>query len=212
MPSVFYFLRFFSQRLLALHIFFWYIFLITQTLQEKSGQVHINSPVPLHLAFSHIFVFSHIYLYKITLEEAAILSNTKIIVLQRKELIYTGIFAFLILFFVLLIFLMFGGKKNTTKQADSQYTPGVYTSELALNDTLLNIEVVVDENHINSVSFSNIDESVTAMYPLLQPALTDLETQLCNNIPINEVVTNDESKYTQTLLLDAIKTALEKAK
>ena len=107
---------------------------------------------------------------------------------------------------------MFGGKKNTTKQADSQYTPGVYTSELALNDTLLNIEVVVDENHINSVSFSNIDESVTAMYPLLQPALTDLETQLCNNIPINEVVTNDESKYTQTLLLDAIKTALEKAK
>ena len=140
------------------------------------------------------------------------MSNTKIIVLQRKELIYTGIFAFLILFFVLLIFLMFGGKKNTTKQADSQYTPGVYTSELALNDTLLNIEVVVDENHINSVSFSNIDESVTAMYPLLQPALTDLETQLCNNIPINEVVTNDESKYTQTLLLDAIKTAVEKAK
>lgn len=140
------------------------------------------------------------------------MSNTKIIVLQKKELIYTGIFAALLLFFVLILILMFGpGQKEQTKET-AQYIPGVYTSELALNDTLLNIEVVVDENHINSVSFSNLDDSVAAMYPLLEPALTDLETQLCNNVSLDSVTTSEGSKYTQTLLLDSIKHALAKAK
>lgn len=140
------------------------------------------------------------------------MSNTKIIVLQKKELIYTGIFAALLLFFVLILILMFGpGQKKQTKET-AQYIPGVYTSELALNDTLLNIEVVVDENHINSVSFSNLDDSVAAMYPLLEPALTDLETQLCNNVSLDSVTTSEGSKYTQTLLLDSIKHALAKAK
>ena len=140
------------------------------------------------------------------------MSNTKIIVLQKKELIYTGIFAALLLFFVLILILMFGpGHKKKVKET-AQYIPGIYTSELALNDTLLNIEVVVDENHINSVSFSNLDDSVAAMYPLLEPALTDLETQLCNNVAPDAITTSEDSKYTQTLLLDSIKHALAKAK
>ena len=82
---------------------------------------------------------------------------------------------------------------------------------LTLNDTLLNLEVVVDKNHINSLSIVNIDESVSAMYPLLEPTIEDLEKQLSNNVPINEVTTSSESKYTQTLLLDAIETILDKA-
>ena len=63
----------------------------------------------------------------------------------------------------------------------------------------------------NSVNFVNIDESVTTMYPLLEPALEDIEKQLCNNVPISEVSTNDNSKYTQTLLLETIEETLEKA-
>ena len=141
------------------------------------------------------------------------MSKTKIVVIQRKELIYTGIFVGLGILLICLLIFMFrpASHTDTASQTTSSYKPGVYTTELSLNDTLLNIEVVVDENHVNSVSFSNIDDSVAAMYPLLEPTLSDIESQLCNNVDISEISTTENNKYTQTLLLDAIQETLEKA-
>ena len=141
------------------------------------------------------------------------MSKTKIVVIQRKELIYTGIFVGLGILLICLLIFMFrpASKTDTASQTTTSYKPGVYTTELSLNDTLLNIEVVVDEHHVNSVSFSNIDESVSAMYPLLEPTLSDIESQLCNNVDISEISTSENNKYTQTLLLDAIQETLEKA-
>ncbi|CDE46915.1 putative uncharacterized protein [Clostridium sp. CAG:411] len=139
------------------------------------------------------------------------MSKTKIVVLQRKELIYTGILIGLGFLFILLFVFMFHGKEEKKGKDTAQYTPGVYTTELSLNDTLLNVQVVVDESHVNSVSFENIDESVSAMYPLLEPTLTDIEKQLCNNVAIENISTTEDNKYTQTLLLDAVKKALSKA-
>lgn len=141
------------------------------------------------------------------------MSKTKIVVIQRKELIYTGIFVGLGILLICLLIFMFrpASQTDTASQTTASYKPGVYTTELSLNDTLLNIEVVVDENHVNSVSFSNIDESVSAMYPLLEPTLSDIESQLCNNVDISEISTSENNKYTQTLLLDAIEETLEKA-
>ena len=141
------------------------------------------------------------------------MSKTKIVVIQRKELIYTGIFVGLGILLICLLIFMFrpASQTDTASQTTASYKPGVYTTELSLNDTLLNIEVVVDENHVNSVSFSNIDESVSAMYPLLEPTLSDIESQLCNNVDISEISTSENNKYTQTLLLDAIQETLEKA-
>ena len=142
------------------------------------------------------------------------MSKTKIVVIQRKELIYTGIFVGLGILLICLLIFMFRPDSHTdaANQTTSSYKPGVYTTELTLNDTLLNIEVVVDKNHVNSVSFNNIDESVSAMYPLLEPTLSDIESQLCNNVDISEISTTENNKYTQTLLLDAIEKTLEKAK
>lgn len=142
------------------------------------------------------------------------MSKTKIVVIQRKELIYTGIFIGLGILLICLLIFMFRSdpSTDTASQSKSSYKPGVYTTELSLNDTLLNIEVVVDENHINSVSFSNIDDSVAAMYPLLEPTLSDIESQLCNNVDISDISTSENNKYTQTLLLDAVKETLDKAK
>ena len=140
------------------------------------------------------------------------MSKTKIIVLQRKELIYTGIFLALGLLLLLLLVFMFRPKGEEPSQDTAQYTPGVYTTELSLNDTLLNIEVVVDENHVNSISFCNIDESVSAMYPLLEPTLSHIEKQLRNNVALEEISPSEDNKYTQTLLLNTIAETLEKAK
>ena len=141
------------------------------------------------------------------------MSKTKIVVIQRKELIYTGIFVGLGILLICLLIFMFrpASQTDTASQTTASYKPGVYTTELSLNDTRLNIEVVVDEHHVNSVSFSNIDESVSAMYPLLEPTLSDIESQLCNNVDISEISTSENNKYTQTLLLDAIQETLEKA-
>ncbi len=139
------------------------------------------------------------------------MANTKIVVLHRRELLYTGIFLSLLFVFILLSLILFFPKKQADTKEQAKYVPGVYTSSLNLNDTELNLEVVVDQNHINSVSITNIDESVSAMYPLLEPSLSEIEKQLSNNIPLSEIQVTEDGKYTQTLLLEHIQKALELA-
>ena len=142
------------------------------------------------------------------------MSKTKIVIIQFKEIIYTAVFAGLgILLILLLIFMFLPDKKNqdSTAKDSAKYTAGVWTSELTIGETSLNIEVVVDESHINSVSITNLNESVTTMYPLLQPSLDDIASQLNKTGDIDSVKLSDSSKYTQTVLLDAVKATLEKA-
>lgn len=141
------------------------------------------------------------------------MSKTKIVIIQLKEIIYTAIFAGLGILLILLLIFMFlpDKKKDNDVKESAKYTAGVWTSELTIGETSLNIEVVVDESHINSVSITNLNETVTTMYPLLQPSLEDIESQLLKTGDVNSVELSDNSKFTQTLLLDAIEVTLEKA-
>lgn len=92
-------------------------------------------------------------------------SRTKIVVLHMKEIIYTAIFAALALLVIVLLIFMFGtGKKDSAVKNEKQYTPGTYTSTLTLNNTNLEVEVSVDAYKINSIRFSNLDETVTTMF------------------------------------------------
>lgn len=102
--------------------------------------------------------------------------------------------------------------KATATPEANLYIPGVYTTVIALNDTYLNLEVVVDANHINSVRIVNTDEAITTMYPLVESSITSISEQLCNDIPLESVTFNEESKYTQSVLLDAVEIALDKAR
>lgn len=141
------------------------------------------------------------------------LSKTKIVVIHLKEIIYTALFAGLGILLVVLLVIMFLNKKDdsTATMTGTQYTPGVYNSTLVLNDTSLNLEVVLDKDHINSVRIVNIDDTITTMFPLVEPSLNDIAEQLINGVDIDSIVISDDSKYTQTLLLDAIKATLAKA-
>ena len=144
------------------------------------------------------------------------MSKTKIVVLQLKEIVYTAIFVALGIVLILLLIFMFVGKKDSTladvNQQDSvKYTAGVYTTSLTLNDNVLNLEVVVDENHINSVRLLNIDEAISTMYPLIEPSLSKIEQQLVSGVSLDELEYADDSKYTQMLLVDAIQATLDKA-
>lgn len=148
------------------------------------------------------------------------MSKTKIVVLQMKELVYTGIFVGLGLLLIILLIIMFYPRRERTSTADTSsvseenasYKPGIYNSELQLGDTTLNLELVVDESQIKSISFVNLDDSVTTMYPLVKPSLASIEEALIAGTPIDEIQLTEKSKYTQTMLLDGIKQALDKAR
>ncbi len=146
------------------------------------------------------------------------MAKTRIIVLKLKKLLRIAIPVALILVLFVLLFVLFLSPKNDDTNNGESVTPtvatyraGVYNSVIELNDSFLNLEVVVDTDHINSVRLVNLDEATAAMYPLMEPAAADLNAQLSAGTPLEEVTLSESSKYTQTLLLEGIKSTLEKA-
>ena len=138
-------------------------------------------------------------------------AKTKIVVLHMKELIYTVIFAVLAILLIILFVFMFGQEKKDESVETMKYTPGKYTSSIVFNDNTIDVEVVVDENSIQSVSLVNLDESVATMYPLMQPALDSISEQIYEKQSLTDVDYGTENQYTSAVLLDAIKDAVKKA-
>lgn len=201
-------------------------------------------------------------------------ANTKIVVLRRKELLYTGIFAALgVLFVILLLMLLLPGKDADTSSGtpdspdgtaaaempdnvadlgrssqfsdaedvstgasadtsavldnasdavldsasgpvgtDNTYIPGIYTTELILGSETANVEVIVNDHAITSVSLADPSETLTTMYPLLEPTMESLNDQLCEMQDPGQVTYSAETRYTSLVLLEAVKASLEKAK
>ena len=192
-------------------------------------------------------------------------ANTKIVVLRRKELLYTGIFAALgVLFVILLLMLLLPGKDTDASYGtsdspdgtaaempdnvanlgrssqfsdaedvstgagadtgavldsvsgsvgtDNTYIPGIYTTELLLGNETVNVEVIVSDHAITSVSLADPSETLTTMYPLLEPTMESLNDQLCEMQDPEQVTYSAETRYTSLVLLEAVKASLEKAK
>lgn len=139
-------------------------------------------------------------------------SKTKIIVLHMKEIIYTTVFVALGILLVILLVVMFRpGGKDKGADAKKQYTPGIYISTLTLNNTNLEVEVSVDEAHINSIRFSNLDEAMTTVFPLIQPAIEDIADQVYEKQSLEDISLSKDTPYTSQVILDAIKEAITKA-
>lgn len=142
-------------------------------------------------------------------------AKTKIVVLKMKELIYTAIFVGLAILLIVLFLTMFkGSKKKDEAPGDAQatsYVPGVYTASLALNSQNLDVEVIVDSDSIQSVRLLNLDESMTTMYPLMEPTLDSLAAQILEKQSVQDVTYAENTKYTSYVLLQAVQTALNKA-
>lgn len=140
-------------------------------------------------------------------------SKTKIVVLHMKELIYTVIFVVLgILLILLLIFMFLPNKKDNDKtQETMQYIAGVYNSSIKFNDNAIDVEVVIDNNRINSISLVNLDETIATMYPLMQPALDNISQQIYETQSLDNITYSEENQYTSVVLLQAIEQALQKA-
>ena len=134
-------------------------------------------------------------------------SKTKIVVLHMKEIIYTTIFIVLGILLLLLLFFMFLPEKKEGSPGAKQYQPGIYTSTLTLNNTDLEVEVAVDASHINSIRFSNLDDTV----PLIQPAIEDIAEQVYDTQSLENISLPQENPYTSQVILDTIEEALKKA-
>lgn len=141
------------------------------------------------------------------------MSKTKILVIHLKEIIYTALFVSLGILLIILLVIMFLNKKgdSTPTMNPSKYTPGVWTSSMVLNDTALNLEVVLDKDKINLVRIVNIDDTITTMFPLVEPSLESIAEQLYRGVDIDEITVSENSKYTEQMLIQAVKAVLEKA-
>lgn len=150
-------------------------------------------------------------------------SKTKIVVLHRKELIYTGIFVLLGILFIILVIAMFFSKDEgaqnmestpsteSTEAQETSYIPGVYTTSMVFSEHTVDVEVTVDQDSINSIRLVNLDESVTTMYPLIEPVFETLTQQIYETQSLETVTYENENKYTAMVLLDAIANSLSKA-
>ena len=139
-------------------------------------------------------------------------NKTKIVVFHLKELIYTAVFAGLGVLLVILLCWMFQSKDDATKVQETMYVPGVYTSGFQMNDSAIEVEVIVDADHINDISFVNLEESVAAMYPLMEPALESIRAQIYETQSLDNITYEANNQYTTEVLLMAIEDALNQAK
>ena len=139
-------------------------------------------------------------------------AKTKIVVLHMKELIYTAIFVGLGILLVVLLLFMFLPKKEKDKYVETmKYVAGVYTSSILFHDSTLDVQVIVDENRINSISLVNLNETVTTMYPLVEPALEEVSDQIIKTQSVENISYQADNQYTTVMLLNAVENALEKA-
>ena len=151
--------------------------------------------------------------------------KTKIVVLHKKELMYTIVFVVIGIIAAICILWITkkpagtnltnnnssasvtpvtteGDAKETISTGSAIYQSGIYHSVVDIGENTLELEVIVDNNCINSVS---------AMYPLVEPALEELENQLIESQDVATLTYSDDSRYTSMMLLRSLESALEKA-
>ena len=107
-----------------------------------------------------------------------------------------------------------GGTRNSISCASAAqvaYIPGIYSSTLLLGNATIELQIAVDKNHINSITLTNLDESVTTLYPLMSPTLSELATTILSEQSIDNISYGTENRYTSMLLMQAISEALDKA-
>lgn len=155
-------------------------------------------------------------------------SKTKIVVLHMKELVFTLIAAALgILLICFLLFLVSSDSGadtdagNAPTETDAPvtestsspnaYVPGLYTTELVLNDRSVNIEVTLSENEITAIELTGLDEDIATMYPLLEPTFTSIKDQVLLTQSPEDISYEPTSKYTSLVILESIKNSIEKA-
>jgi uncharacterized protein with FMN-binding domain len=157
-------------------------------------------------------------------------SNTKIVVLRSKELVYAVVIIVLSILIILVALSLFSPDDDSQPEAEETgafasistydvenisdtalYTPGIYSGLVSLGNATMELSITVDYDHINSISISNLDETIETLYPLMSPTLLELSTAILDSQSTEDIAYSDENRYTSMLLLQAINDTLSKA-
>ena len=132
-------------------------------------------------------------------------SKTKIVVLHMKEVVYTAVFLALALILLVVFLIMFSGKKDSAKKPsvttaasaeNARYIPGIYTSTISLGDQTFDVQVNVEQDRITAISLNNLSETTAAMYPLMEPALDSIASQIYVNQTTEGLIYGEDDRYT----------------
>ena len=164
-------------------------------------------------------------------------SKTKIVVLRSKELVYALVLLVVSILIIMVAVSLFmpserddstdsvptqNADENTSEESSDPddgttgmldtYVPGIYASTLMLGSANVELQIAVDRNHINSITLSNIDESVATLYPLVGPTLSELSNAILSAQSIDNINFTEENRYTSMLLMQTITATLDKAR
>jgi uncharacterized protein with FMN-binding domain len=140
--------------------------------------------------------------------------GTKIFVLQLKDVIKTILFAVLGLVLILLLIYLFVPRNSNEPAAttgEAAYVPGSYAAEIILHNSPVEISVTVSDEEILSVTMTNMAETQEVFYPLFQPVMETLSKDIVE-YQTTQLEPSVDYPITSQILLDAVQSALDKAK
>ena len=144
------------------------------------------------------------------------MGGTKIIVLQLKQIIKSGLLTLLsliLLGFLIFLFLPKNSDKNKDdlKTESSIYIPGDYSSQIILHNKPINIKVSVNKNQIVSIDMNDISETQEVFYPLFKPTMKTIAREIIRYQTV-DIPTIDDCAITGKILISAVDSALQKAR
>ena len=103
---------------------------------------------------------------------------------------------------------------NVQSEATSEvfsYTTGIYSSDIILGGYYVNLSLTIDNDRIKSVELKNLTEAVSTMYPLIEPAMSDIEKELLSSGSIKKLSYSGDNQYTYSILADTVNSLLDQA-
>ena len=88
---------------------------------------------------------------------------------------------------------------------------GIYRTSIQLNNNSFDLEVAVDADRIRSIHLANLSESTSAMFPLVEPVLDSLASQIYSTQSLENLDYASDQKYTAQMLIHAIEETVQKA-
>ncbi|MFV0314549.1 MAG: hypothetical protein ACK5I7_05525 [Anaerotignum sp.] len=136
------------------------------------------------------------------------MSGTKFVVVKLREVIKTAVFAILgviILVGLIWFFLSLGNTDSAT------YRDGVYHTQVSLGDESAMVSVTVDDGMIEDVALTQMSETATVFYPLMQAAAEEVNEEVIKNQSLS-IEVSEQNAYSAQAILQAVAQGLEEAK
>lgn len=160
-----------------------------------------------------IFLFYHQYtIITEGFQGGELMNSPKIVVLKLRDILYTLLFASLGIILILVLIFMFKPKDRNDTTPTMTYTPGIYTSSFLFDQQVVNVEVTIFDDKVQSVQFLDLDPNFKMMNHLFEPAMSTINNQLRKKGADEDVKPDDQSKETTAYIMTAVNKALLKAK